>query len=70
MLKPNADAIYLAMADKKMSVNALADKSGVSSQTIYRVKKGYLVRPEYIGKIAEALGVKAADIVMKEEVSK
>ncbi len=58
------EKVALLLADRKMSVSDLQEKSGVPAQTIRRAFKG--CRPETIGKIADALGVLAFEITTTE----
>ena len=55
--------IQLKMAILCMNQQQLADKSGVSRQTISAVMNGRSCRPELLGKIARALEVEPSEII-------
>lgn len=70
MLRPNTEQIYYAMARKIMSRKELSEKSGVSESTLYKViTKGFLSKPELLGKIAQALEVNIEEIIISENDS-
>lgn len=63
MIKVNLLALTTAMANACMPVEELAEKSGFSRTLIYNVRRGKLIRPENLGKIAKVLGVDAKDLI-------
>lgn len=67
MLRPNISHMYFAMADKGLSATELSIRAGVSCNTVYKMKNGHLVRPEYAGKVAKALGVDIRYIIVEED---
>ena len=46
-----------------LTLRELADKSGVSKDTINRIERGHGAYPSTIRKLAQALGVKPGDLV-------
>ena len=63
MIRVNQLAFTIAMANACMSVEELAEKAGFSRTLIYNIRRGKLVRPENLGKIAKVLGVDAKDLI-------
>lgn len=56
--------LEIAMANVPISYKQLERVSGVSIVTLSRIKRGVQEpRPETVGKIAKALGVKASEII-------
>ena len=55
----------MELARKCISLSALRD-SGLSPQTITRIRNGAEVKPVTLGKIAKALGVDPENIIEKE----
>ena len=55
---------------RALTLRELGEESGVSYATIWRIEKGHSdVRPSTIRKLARALGVDTADLVVVEEGS-
>lgn len=67
MLKPDSRKFLVAMAEAEMEPKELAAKSGVSVNIVYTARRGYYVKPVYLGKISKALGVRVADLVEDNE---
>lgn len=64
MIKLNEDMLTIAMAARQLTLEGLADMSGVSLATLYRLKAGTgQAQAATLGKIANALGVCVEDIV-------
>lgn len=57
MLRPDSLKMLLAMAEAEMEPKDLAAKSGVPVNIVYIARRGYYVKPVYLGKISKALGV-------------
>ncbi|WP_312353922.1 helix-turn-helix domain-containing protein [Aminipila sp.] len=59
-------ALFIAMANKRISQKELAEVSGISSSTI---SHGFsnTVLPTTIGKLAHALNVPVEQIILKED---
>lgn len=67
MLKPDSRKMLIAMAEAELEPKELAQKSGVSVNIVYIARRGYYVKPCYLGKISRALGVKVADLIEDAE---
>ena len=66
-MKINREKLQILMADRKLTQCALSIEAGVSDHTIIWAKRGKNMRPDTIGRIARALGVSSADIILTEE---
>ena len=51
------EVIINAMVASCMSPQEIADKAGVSVSIVYRIRKGYMVKRERLGKVCGALGL-------------
>lgn len=67
MLKPDSRKMLIAMAEAEIEPKELAAKSGVSVNIVYIARRGYYVKPVYLGKISKALGVTVADLIEEKE---
>ena len=55
--------------DRFLSPSELAEKAGISRNTLYRIESGqYAAYPKTVRKIADALGVQPTDLVSMEEL--
>ena len=65
-MKLNREALYFAMANKRIGQRELAKLAGIGEVTI---TKGYsrTIRPQTAGALAKALDVSVESIVVKEE---
>lgn len=63
MLKASSRKMLVAMAEAELEPKELAEKSGVSVNIVYIARRGYYVKPVYLGKISRALGVKVSDLI-------
>lgn len=70
MICSKRNAILLAMARRGMSVQELAELSEVPPRTLCDVMKGKPTRPKTLGKVAKALQVDPAELVIPEGVAK
>lgn len=52
-----------AMTQSCMTPKEIADAAGVSVNVVYRVRKGYMVKMEILGKICKVLGLKCEDAI-------
>lgn len=52
-----------AMTASCLSPKEIAEKAGVSVNIVYRMRRGYLVKMEYFGKVCRALGIDADSII-------
>lgn len=50
------DEMISIMCNSCMTPGEIAQKAGVSKNAVYRVRKGYMVRMEIMGKVCAALG--------------
>lgn len=57
-----------AMTKSCMSPGEIAAAAGVSINVVYRVRRGYLVRMEYFGKICRALEIDAESFIDYERL--
>lgn len=55
--------VMLKMATLQINQSQLAERAGISRQTLSAVMNGRSCRPELLGKIAKALGVDVAEII-------
>jgi putative transcriptional regulator len=62
-MKINVTKMLISMAEFQMSVNELAEKSGVSRGTVSAIKAGKTCRPDIAGKIAQALDKPLAELI-------
>lgn len=49
--------------DGRLSVQALAEKAGVTKQTIYNLEAGKSAQVDTLGKLADALGVQPSELL-------
>lgn len=66
MLKASSRKMLVAMAEAELEPKELAEKSGVSVNIVYIARRGYYVKPVYLGRISKALGVNVADLIEDE----
>lgn len=69
MLKLDSRAFNIALAKAEMDLKELAEKAGVSYAVVRTARRGFYVKPHYIGKIARALNVEVESILAKEETT-
>ncbi|MDF2951749.1 MAG: family transcriptional regulator [Anaerocolumna sp.] len=62
-LKLNVTKLLIAIGEQQMSIQELAEKSGVSRNTISAIKAGKTCRPDVAGKIARALQKPLAELI-------
>lgn len=62
-MRLNRTKIQLLMAKACTTQGALADKAGISRQTLSAVMNGRSCRPELLGRIAKALEVEPEEII-------
>ena len=67
-MKADISKLRLAMARACMNPQDLAKAAEMPPQTINGVLRGRSIRPATIGRIARALGVDVAEIIVKEEI--
>lgn len=62
-MRLNRTKIQLLMAKACITQGALADRAGISRQTLSAVMNGRSCRPELLGRIARALEVEPEEII-------
>lgn len=62
-MKINVKKLLILQAELDISIGELAEKSGVSRNTLAAIKAGKTCRPEIVGKIARALGCNVTEIL-------
>lgn len=60
-------SLYAYRRDQALTQQELAERSGVSLNTINRLERGYPARPPTVRKLAEALGVTPADLMTEPD---
>lgn len=55
--------IIIAMTKSGKTPVEIAEKARVPVNTVYRMRKGYLIRMDKFGRICEALGVAVEDVI-------
>ena len=63
MVCAKVNQILSAMTASCMSPGEIALKAGVSVNIVYRMRKGYMVKMEYFGKVCRALGVEPEAVI-------
>lgn len=68
LVQIDLDLLLMTMAKQKLNCSSLSKVSGVSRETISKIKKSAFCRPDIVGKIADALGLPVEElIVIKKE---
>jgi putative transcriptional regulator len=62
-MRINVTKLLLSLGEQQMSINELADKSGVSRNTISAIKAGKTCRPDIAGRIAQAINRPLAELI-------
>ena len=65
-MKIDVKKLEMAMAHACMNVSNIANKAGIARQTIVYAKRGQKILPSTVGKIAKAIGVDPAEIIVEE----
>lgn len=63
MLKPDSRKFLVAMAKAEVEPTTLAEKAGISKNIVYVARRGFYVKPRYLGAIARVLQVKVEDLI-------
>ena len=63
MLKPDSRKVLIAMAAAELEPAELAAAAGISKNIVYMIRRGFYVKPKYIGAIARALQVSVIDLI-------
>lgn len=59
-----------AMTASCLSPKEIAEKAGVSVNIVYRMRRGYLVKMEYFGRVCRALRIDANSIIDFERMDR
>lgn len=70
MVCANVEKILIVMCNSCMTPGEIAEKAGVCVSAVYRVRKGYLVKMEIMGKVCAALGVKCEEVIDFERMKR
>ena len=62
----NKEKFDVALAVKKLTLDELSQKAGITKQTICRIRRGDSLIPKTVGKLAEALEVDVEFLVKGE----
>lgn len=63
MVCAKVNQIIAAMTASCLSPKEIAQKAGVGVNTIYRMRRGYLVKMELFGRVCRALEIDPADLI-------
>jgi DNA-binding Xre family transcriptional regulator len=58
--------LNIAMANTCMTINELAEKADLGTDTLAKLKRGREAQPRTIGKLARALGVEVTELIEQE----
>lgn len=70
MVCGKVNKIIAAMTASCLSPKEIAMKAGVGINTVYRMRRGYMVKMEHFGRVCKALGVNAGDFIDYERLEK
>lgn len=63
MVCAKIEQIIAAMTASCLSPQEIAQAAGVSINTIYRMRRGYMVKMECFGKVCRALGISPDTVI-------
>lgn len=63
MVCAKVNQMIAAMTASCLSPRELADKAGVGVNTVYRMRRGYLVKMDLFGKVCRALEIEPGDYI-------
>jgi len=63
MLKADSQKFLIAMAKAEVEPQELAQKAGIANNLVYTMRKGYYIKPKYLGAVARVLNVKVEDLI-------
>ena len=66
-MKINYQKFFIACAQSKMTMSVAVEKAGLSCRVLSRIKQGENVNALTAGKLADALGVPATDLLDLED---
>lgn len=64
------EIMIAAMTESCMTPKEIAKAAGVSVNAVYRVRMGYMVKMEILGKICKVLGLKCEEVLDFERIEK
>lgn len=64
------EIMIAAMTASCMTPKEIAKAAGVSVNAVYRVRMGYMVKMEILGKICKVLGLKCDEVLDFERIEK
>lgn len=63
MLKPDSRKFLVAMANAELEPVELAERAGISKNVVYIARRGFYVKPRYLGAMARVLQVRVEDLI-------
>lgn len=63
MLKPDSQKVLIAMAEAELEPKELAAKAGIPANIVYIMRRGFYVKPKYLGAVSRVLGVPVKDLI-------
>lgn len=63
MVSAKVNKIIAAMTASCMSPQEIATAAGVSTNIVYRMRRGYLVKMDKFGRVCKALGIDAEEYI-------
>ena len=70
MVCAKVNQIIAAMTASCLSPKDIALKAGVGVNTVYRMRRGYLVKMEHFGRVCRALNINPAELIDYERVER
>lgn len=68
MVCARINQMIAAMTASCLSPKEIADKAGVGVNTVYRMRRGYLVKMEHFGRVCRALGIEPGEYIDYERL--
>lgn len=63
MLKTDSRKVLIAMAEAELEPAEIAKAANIFKNIVYIIRRGYYVKPKYIGAVARVLNVRVADLI-------
>lgn len=70
MVCANVDKILTIMCDSCMTATEIATAANVSRTAVYRIRQGYMVKMEIMGRVCKVLGVKCEEVLDYERIER
>lgn len=70
MVCANVDKILTIMCDSCMTATEIAAAANVSKTAVYRIRQGYMVKMEIMGRVCKVLGVKCEEVLDYEKIER